>query len=169
MTKVALFSPEWSRLELEKIEKEAIKQGLARPEGRRLSNLAKRFLAAPSFPENDPLRAGIHFFVKQRLRDPMLGRSPGGLIEHLRVASGARKGMQVFDHRSDTGPNHAETIVLACEALALLEQRDGSAKARSDLDWLLDPARNGFRSRNDDATVVQQLAAGAIHALQTLS
>ncbi|MCC7383794.1 MAG: hypothetical protein IT384_18275 [Deltaproteobacteria bacterium] len=169
MTKVAPFSAEWSRHELEKIEKEAIKQGLARPEGQRLSNLAKRFLAAPDFPEHDPLRAGIHFFVKQRLRDPMLGRSPGGLIEHLKVASGARKGMQAFDHRADTGPNHAETIVLACEALALLEQRDGTASARRDLEWLLDPARNGFRSRKDDATLVQQIAAGAIHALQTVS
>lgn len=156
----------WSQSELDRIQQAGIEAALQRPEGQRLSGLADEFLASDRLPTGDPLRAGIQHFVRRRLLDPHLARSAGGLIEHLKVASGARQGMPVFDMRKDTSPNHAETIVLGFEALAHLEKVGAKGSLTRDLRSLLHPAQGNFRKGKDDAEYVRQVAHTAISALE---
>lgn len=162
---VGMYSQAWVQEQHARIERAALDAALQRPEGQRLVELAERFSASSRLPANDPLRAGLDHFLRRRLRDPMLARSAGGLIEHLKVASGARKGRPVFDMRKDTSPNHAETIVLGFEALVHLERIGTPKRELSNLASLLHPEQSGFRRTKDDATLIREIANEAVNAL----
>jgi hypothetical protein len=134
-----------------------------------LRELVEKFLQTDLLPQDDPLRAGIEHFLLRRSNDPRLARQADPLVEHLRVASGGRQGMQVFDLRTDTGPNHAETIVLGCEALIHLKQVNRPEGSIRNLSSLLDPVQGSFRNGKDDLTYITQIAQVAIQELQVAS
>ncbi len=113
MTKVALFSPEWSRLELEKIEKEAIKQGIDYEKavfpwaasGRAISMAREEGLTQLLLDKN----------TRRILGAGMTGINAGELIAETVLALEMGADMQDLSLTIHPHPTLSETVLFAAE------------------------------------------------------